>query len=130
MTDGHMVLTEYKSMPTSRCCLNSCPTFKQIRSEALCQSQVYHPLIRHLVVPVSHIVVVFICFTSVALLDYAGRLKSINHPLRLLIENEIFRLGVWTNPSNEARRGVDHLGTTERSMLDVSQLYRNTLRLL
>ncbi|KIJ17012.1 1-phosphatidylinositol 4-kinase, partial [Paxillus involutus ATCC 200175] len=49
---------------------------------------------------------------------YISRLKSINHPLRLLVENEIYRLTVWANPSNDARRGHDHHGTVEQSMLE------------
>ncbi|KIK92048.1 hypothetical protein PAXRUDRAFT_830328 [Paxillus rubicundulus Ve08.2h10] len=47
-----------------------------------------------------------------------SRLKSINHPLRLLVENEIYRLTVWANPSNDVRRGHDHHGTVEQSMLE------------
>jgi hypothetical protein len=53
-------------------------------------------------------------------LDYAARLRHINNPLRLLVENELFRLGVWTNPASDVKRGVDYLGTTERNMMDVS----------
>lgn len=34
-----------------------------------------------------------------------------NHPLRLLTENEIFRLNVWTNPTNDPKRGTDVIGT-------------------
>ncbi|KAG2100206.1 uncharacterized protein F5147DRAFT_710970 [Suillus discolor] len=49
---------------------------------------------------------------------YATRLKNINQPLRLLIENEIFRLTVWANPSNEAKRGSDIHGLLERNMLE------------
>jgi hypothetical protein len=52
-------------------------------------------------------------------LDYVSRLKSINHPLRLLVENEIFRLAVWANPSNDVKRGTDHVGTSERNMSEV-----------
>ncbi|KAF7980170.1 hypothetical protein HWV62_39641 [Athelia sp. TMB] len=51
---------------------------------------------------------------------YAQQLKNVNQPLRLLVENEIFRLAVWGNPSNEARRGGDHVGSSERTMLDSS----------
>ncbi|KAF9227759.1 hypothetical protein BS17DRAFT_726240 [Gyrodon lividus] len=49
---------------------------------------------------------------------YIARLKNINHPLRLLVENEIYRLTVWANPSNDARRGHDHHGAVEQSMLE------------
>jgi phosphatidylinositol 4-kinase A len=59
------------------------------------------------------------CDAKIAV-DYVSRLKKLNHPLRLLAENEIFRLAVWANPSNEAKRGIDHVGTSERNMLEVS----------
>jgi hypothetical protein len=62
---------------------------------------------------------------------YVSRLKSINHPLRLLVENEIFRLAVWANPSNEAKRGTDHVGTSERNMLEVgSSSYQISVALI
>lgn len=44
--------------------------------------------------------------------DYASRLRDVNHPLRLLVENEIFRLNVWANPTNESKRGTDHVAMT------------------
>lgn len=40
--------------------------------------------------------------------------------LRLLVENEILRLNVWNNPTNDPKRGVDSTGTVERTMTDVS----------
>ncbi|KAJ3753010.1 hypothetical protein EV360DRAFT_88184 [Lentinula raphanica] len=43
---------------------------------------------------------------------YASHLRDVNHPLRLLLENEIFRLNVWANPMNDPKRGTDHIGTT------------------
>ncbi|KAI6045569.1 hypothetical protein EDC04DRAFT_2888588 [Pisolithus marmoratus] len=51
-------------------------------------------------------------------LSYVAYLKNINHPLKLLVENEITRLTVWANPSNDSRRGTDHHSITERSMLE------------
>lgn len=51
---------------------------------------------------------------------YATRLKNINQPLRLLIENEIFRLTVWANPSNDVKRGSDIHSLLERNMLESS----------
>jgi len=39
--------------------------------------------------------------------------------LRLLVENEILRLNVWNNPTNDPKRGVDSSGTVERAMVDV-----------
>jgi len=53
--------------------------------------------------------------------DYAERMRSLNLPLRLLTENEIFRLSVWGNPTNDARKGADLVGNTERTLLDVSR---------
>ncbi|KAF7338006.1 hypothetical protein MVEN_02024500 [Mycena venus] len=43
--------------------------------------------------------------------QYLSKLRSLNHPLKLLVENEIFRLSVWANPTNDPKRGTDH---TER----------------
>ncbi|EGO21128.1 hypothetical protein SERLADRAFT_452259 [Serpula lacrymans var. lacrymans S7.9] len=51
---------------------------------------------------------------------YVSRLKNINQPLRLLVENEIFKLTVWANPSSDAKRGTDPSGTVERSILESS----------
>ncbi|EPQ57891.1 hypothetical protein GLOTRDRAFT_114478 [Gloeophyllum trabeum ATCC 11539] len=51
---------------------------------------------------------------------YGMRLKNLNEPLRLLVENEIFRLMVWANPCNEGKRGTDHVGLIERSLSDSS----------
>ena len=51
--------------------------------------------------------------------DYASRMRSLNLPLRLLAENEIFRLSVWTNPSNDPKKGSDLVGNTERTLLEV-----------
>ncbi|KAG5638985.1 hypothetical protein H0H81_008206 [Sphagnurus paluster] len=52
--------------------------------------------------------------------DYSNRLRNINLPLRLLTENEMFRLGVWANPTNDPKRGIDHIGTVAATMLDAS----------
>ncbi|EIW84881.1 hypothetical protein CONPUDRAFT_117099 [Coniophora puteana RWD-64-598 SS2] len=49
---------------------------------------------------------------------HVPRLKSINHPLRLLVENEIYRLTVWSNPSSDPKRGTDQVGAAERTMLE------------
>jgi len=48
--------------------------------------------------------------------------QSIAQALRLLVENEILRLNVWNNPTNDPKRGVDSTGTVERAMVDVSIL--------
>jgi phosphatidylinositol 4-kinase A len=53
------------------------------------------------------------------LLGYLTHLKSINSLLRLLVENEIYRLMVWGNPSNDLKRGVDHINGVERGMNEV-----------
>ncbi|TFK54620.1 hypothetical protein OE88DRAFT_1653021 [Heliocybe sulcata] len=52
--------------------------------------------------------------------QYGARLKSLNEALRLLVENELFRLTVWANPCKEVRRGMDHISSIERSLSDVS----------
>lgn len=46
-------------------------------------------------------------------------MRSLNLPLRLLTENEIFRMSVWGNPTNDAKKGADLLGSTERTLLEV-----------
>jgi phosphatidylinositol 4-kinase A len=43
---------------------------------------------------------------------YASRLRDVNQPLRLLVEDEIFRLNVWANPTSDPKRGTDHVGIT------------------
>jgi phosphatidylinositol 4-kinase len=52
-------------------------------------------------------------------LAYVSRLKSHNAPLKLLVENELYRLSVWANPMNDSKRGVDYLTSLERSITDV-----------
>ncbi|EDR14914.1 uncharacterized protein LACBIDRAFT_187897 [Laccaria bicolor S238N-H82] len=47
-------------------------------------------------------------------------MRSLNLPLRLLTENEIFRLSVWMNPSNDPKKGSDLVGNTERTLLETS----------
>ena len=42
--------------------------------------------------------------------------------LPLLVENEILRLNEWNNPTNDPKRGVDNIGTVEKTMTDVSGL--------
>ncbi|KAJ7940268.1 hypothetical protein B0H13DRAFT_2299305 [Mycena leptocephala] len=49
--------------------------------------------------------------------QYTSKLRNLNHPLKLLVENEIFRLTVWANPTNDPKRGTDH---TERGLLEAS----------
>ncbi|TFK42384.1 hypothetical protein BDQ12DRAFT_676115 [Crucibulum laeve] len=51
---------------------------------------------------------------------YANRMRNINHPLRLLVENEISRLSVWLNPTNDPKRGGDLIGNTEKTTADTS----------
>lgn len=45
--------------------------------------------------------------------------KDMNQLLRLLVENEIFRLSVWGNPMNDSKRGSDHTNFTEKGLTDV-----------
>ena len=51
--------------------------------------------------------------------DHVDRMRSLNLPLRLLTEDEIFRLSVWNNPTNETSKGSDLVGHTERTFLEV-----------
>ncbi|CAA7271519.1 unnamed protein product [Cyclocybe aegerita] len=51
---------------------------------------------------------------------YAERMGSLNLPLRLLTENEISRLSVWSNPTNDVKRGADIVGNMERTLLDTA----------
>ncbi|PPQ98140.1 hypothetical protein CVT26_003184 [Gymnopilus dilepis] len=62
---------------------------------------------------------------------YAERMRTLNLPLRLLTENEIFRLSVWVNPTNDGRKGGDLIGNTERTLLDPSwsEIVRTVWRL-
>jgi len=46
--------------------------------------------------------------------------QSMAQVLRLLVENEILRLNVWNDPSNDPKRGADSIGTVDKSMKDVS----------
>ena len=49
---------------------------------------------------------------------YKSFLKNHALPLRLLVENEIFRLSVWNNPTNDLKRGVDPACVTEKAIVD------------
>ncbi|KAJ3555853.1 hypothetical protein NM688_g2347 [Phlebia brevispora] len=49
---------------------------------------------------------------------YQTYLKTHNSPLRLLVDNEMYRLTVWTNPSNDIKRGTDHVNAVEKVMTD------------
>jgi phosphatidylinositol 4-kinase len=57
---------------------------------------------------------------------YISRLKTHSLPLKLLVENEIYRLSVWLNPVSDPKRGVDHPSNLERSMTDVSCFQRSS----
>ncbi|KAG8878350.1 phosphatidylinositol-4- kinase [Tulasnella sp. 331] len=52
--------------------------------------------------------------------DYFARQKSLNNLLRLQVENEISRLRVWSNPTNDPHRGGDHVVAAERSFTEAS----------
>ncbi|KAF7295444.1 hypothetical protein MIND_01084200 [Mycena indigotica] len=49
--------------------------------------------------------------------QFTLKLRSINHPLKLLVENELNRLSVWANPVNDPKRGSDHV---ERGLFEAS----------
>ncbi|KAF9526949.1 hypothetical protein CPB83DRAFT_856867 [Crepidotus variabilis] len=51
---------------------------------------------------------------------YADRMRNLNLPLRLLTENEIYRLSVWSNATNDTKKSPDLVGSTERSLVDTS----------
>ncbi len=42
-----------------------------------------------------------------------------NIPLRLLVDDEIFRLTVWANPTSDPKRGQDYYPAVEKSLNDV-----------
>jgi len=43
-------------------------------------------------------------------------LRLVRQLLALLIENEIVRLNVWSNPTNDPKRGADHVASIEKAM--------------
>ena len=51
---------------------------------------------------------------------YVSHIKSHSVPLKLLVENELCRLSVWSNPVNDPKRGPDYPINLEKSMTDVS----------
>ncbi|KAG8721515.1 phosphatidylinositol-4- kinase [Ceratobasidium sp. 394] len=57
---------------------------------------------------------------------YLTKHRAQNSLLKLLIENEISRLRVWANPTNDPKRGADYLSNSERSMADDG--WRNAVR--
>lgn len=50
--------------------------------------------------------------------DYAALHKNQHQLLRLLVENEIIRLNVWLNPTNDPKSGADFAGV-EKTFYDV-----------
>ncbi|KAI0075272.1 hypothetical protein K474DRAFT_1676500 [Panus rudis PR-1116 ss-1] len=52
--------------------------------------------------------------------QYTAALKALNLPLRLLVDNEITRLMVWTNPCNDQKRGLDHFSTLDKTLTESS----------
>lgn len=64
------------------------------------------------------------------LLDYTNRLHALRNPLRILVENEIFRLAVWANPLNEAKRGSDQVNVAERNVSEVRIMAKCSMLLL
>ncbi|EJU05379.1 atypical/PIKK/PI4K protein kinase [Dacryopinax primogenitus] len=53
-----------------------------------------------------------------SLAEYAAQHKNRNELLRLLVENEIARLIVWANPTNDLKREQDQPSTIEKSFTD------------
>ncbi|ETW86100.1 hypothetical protein HETIRDRAFT_60199 [Heterobasidion irregulare TC 32-1] len=56
--------------------------------------------------------------SCIAFSAYITRLKNLSAPLKLLVENEMYRLSVWGNPINDAKRGADYAANAERTMLE------------
>ncbi|KAI0064541.1 hypothetical protein BV25DRAFT_1930940 [Artomyces pyxidatus] len=50
--------------------------------------------------------------------SYVTRLKNLGVPLKLLVENEMYRISVWANPTNDTRRSPDYIPAMERAMLE------------
>lgn len=58
--------------------------------------------------------------------EYFSQIKSINTLLRLLVENEIFRLNVWNNPSSD-KRSTDQTSGIERVFTEVGPTIYHSL---
>lgn len=110
--DGRTALIEFKSMRMSKCSPNSCRICKQIQSVIPSLFQVSRHRNSRLELLVNYYLRLRDYVLTFALAVYASRVRDINQPLRLLVENEIFRLNVWANPMNEPKRGTDHIGMT------------------
>jgi len=52
-------------------------------------------------------------------LAYVSRVKSHSVPLKLLVENELYRLSVWANLVSDPKRVADYSTNLEKSMTDV-----------
>ena len=59
---------------------------------------------------------------SCSVADRWSELKAVNRFLRLLVENEILRLSVWDNPTNDAKRRSDPPALLEKGMVEVNLL--------
>ncbi len=114
--------TACRSMQISNFCQSSCPTCKLIRSEVSLLSRALHLRTRPRNLLVRSVCTIREVTPSNFLTEYIAALKNITLPLRLLVENEVFRLTVWTNPANDPKRGLDHVCQLEKTMLDVSHL--------
>lgn len=120
-------------MRTSKFYLNFCRIFRQTRFGAHPSFPVCRLYNRCRVQLVSTGLCLFLLWKKSNLSDYASRMRSLNLPLRLLTENEIFRLSVWMNPANDPKKGSDLVGNTERTLLEVIPQFpsgSNTWRLL
>lgn len=116
---GPTVQIEHKSMRISRFYRSSCPISKVTPSAGL---RIYRASLLHRRPGAPHVSGVVLSGTQNSheeIIDYRSILKDNNAPLRLLVENEIFRLSVWTNPLNDPKRGADYGGAVERLMTDV-----------
>jgi len=117
--DGHTAPIAYKLIPTLKFCQNFWSIFSQTQFAVYLLYPAYPRVECRLQVGL----VFFL--TNLSNLrsynppsDYAVRMRSLNLPLRLLTENEISRLSVWNNPTNETTKGSDLVGYAERTLLD------------
>ena len=114
--DGHTAPIACKLMPISKFCRNFWSIFSQTQFAVYLLYPAYPKVECRLQVGRIKFFWQISPYTSSP--DHAVRMRSLNLPLRLLTENEIFRLSVWNNPTNETSRGSDLVGNTERTLLE------------
>lgn len=110
----------------SRSCLNFFLIFKLTQFVVHLPSRACYRRRFRLGPHVSTIICIADCLILKITADYASKFRGMNHPLRLLTENEIFRLNVWANPTNDPKLGTDLIGTTVTEVLSTpASSFRN-----